>query len=191
MCPQPDNFLFETPAYDSPLKATDFGLSIKHWPDEPKLTARSGGCRRGSFAAACCADVGNTQCVCFVLHCNSHPCQLFAAPCGCLLGTRLLLLLLLADCLLILCLHPIMIHCLNTSGTPAYMAPELVLQSYDEKCDLWSVGMLTYQLCTGRFPFWEDVRHEPLGEVWKAILTQSINWNAAVSACSVYSSITA
>lgn len=101
---KPDNFLFESTALDSPLKATDFGLSIKHWSDEPKLTARS--------------------------------------------------------------------------GTPAYMAPELILQLYDEKCDLWSVGMLTYQLLTGRFPFWEDVRHEPLGDVWKAILTRNINWNA-------------
>ncbi len=27
---------------ESPLKATDFGLSIRHWPDEPKLTSRSG-----------------------------------------------------------------------------------------------------------------------------------------------------
>jgi serine/threonine protein kinase len=35
----------------------------------------------------------------------------------------------------------------HTAGTPAYMAPELVLQSYDEKCDIWSVGMLTYQVC--------------------------------------------
>ncbi len=39
---QPDNFLFLTTEEDSPLKATDFGLSIRHWPDEPKLTSRSG-----------------------------------------------------------------------------------------------------------------------------------------------------
>jgi hypothetical protein len=32
--------------------------------------------------------------------------------------------------------------------------------------------MLTYQLLTGRFPFWEDVRQESLTDVWKAILTQ-------------------
>jgi serine/threonine protein kinase len=38
------------------------------------------------------------------------------------------------------------------AGTPAYMAPELVMQCYDEKCDVWSVGMLAYQLLTGRFP---------------------------------------
>lgn len=34
------------------------------------------------------------------------------------------------------------------------MSPELVLQCYDEKCDIWGVGMLTYQLLTGGFPYW-------------------------------------
>jgi serine/threonine protein kinase len=54
-----------------------------------------------------------------------------------------------------------------TAGTPAYMAPELVMQCYDEKADIWSVGMLAYQLLTGRFPFWDDVRNETLSDVWK------------------------
>lgn len=101
---KPDNFLFESDASTAHLKATDFGLAIRHWPEEPKLTSRS--------------------------------------------------------------------------GTPAYMAPELVMQQYDEKCDIWSVGMVAYQLLTGRLPFWEDVRKESLTDVWKAILTHDINWGA-------------
>lgn len=39
---KPDNFLFLTAEEDSPLKATDFGLSIRHYAHEPKLTSRSG-----------------------------------------------------------------------------------------------------------------------------------------------------
>ena len=106
---KPDNFLFESNKIDANLKATDFGLAIRHWPEEPKLTSRS--------------------------------------------------------------------------GTPAFMAPELVTQQYDCKCDVWSLGMVAYQLLTGHLPFWEDVRKESLSDVWKAILTEEINWNKPELTC--------
>ena len=61
-------------------------------------------------------------------------------------------------------------------GTPAYMAPEVVLQSYDKSADLWSVGMVAYQLLTGRFCFWEDVRGMSLREVWKSVLHDKIQF---------------
>ena len=39
-------------------------------------------------------------------------------------------------------------------GTPLYMAPELVLhQKYSEKVDVWSLGIITYQLLSGKTPF--------------------------------------
>jgi calcium-dependent protein kinase len=34
------------------------------------------------------------------------------------------------------------------------MAPEIIDQSYDEKCDIWAVGIIAYQLFSlGEFPF--------------------------------------
>lgn len=49
----------------------------------------------------------------------------------------------------------------------------------DEKADVWSVGVVAYQLLTGKLPFWTDVRGETLADVWKAILSYEIDWEAA------------
>ena len=45
------------------------------------------------------------------------------------------------------------------------MAPEVVLQDYDEQADVWSVGILMWQLLTGRFPFWDDIKSLSLQQV--------------------------
>lgn len=29
-------------------------------------------------------------------------------------------------------------------GTPHYIAPEIIDQSYDEKCDIWAIGVIAY-----------------------------------------------
>jgi len=42
-------------------------------------------------------------------------------------------------------------------GTPIYISPQIVKnESYDNKVDIWSLGVLTYELIFGRTPF--DIR---------------------------------
>jgi calcium-dependent protein kinase len=38
-------------------------------------------------------------------------------------------------------------------GTLIYMAPEVFMGRYNEKCDIWSCGVMMYKLYCGRFPF--------------------------------------
>lgn len=48
-------------------------------------------------------------------------------------------------------------------GTPVYMAPEIWAgSSYDNKVDVWSLGVVMYYLLSGTHPFLGDV--ESVGE---------------------------
>ena len=54
-------------------------------------------------------------------------------------------------------------------GTQAYVAPEILLQNdddpnhsgYDERCDIWSTGVLIYTMLAGYLPFDGDEDHLP------------------------------
>jgi serine/threonine-protein kinase len=55
-------------------------------------------------------------------------------------------------------------------GTPAYMPPELVVsfRDADARCDVWSLGIIVFEMLTGRVPFDGDT----VGEVFHSVATK-------------------
>jgi len=43
---------------------------------------------------------------------------------------------------------------MQRAGTPHYMSPEMIRGQYDEKCDCFSIGIIFYQLLSGKHPFY-------------------------------------
>jgi len=58
-------------------------------------------------------------------------------------------------------------------GTPYTVAPEVIRGSYDERCDLWAIGVITYLLLSGEPPFGGCGGPEPLSAVRSNILEGS------------------
>ena len=66
-------------------------------------------------------------------------------------------------------------------GSPLYMAPEIIKISenkqakgtYNQKVDIWSIGVITYMLLTGRNPFPGKSKQE----VKSMIVNSEINYN--------------
>ena len=50
-------------------------------------------------------------------------------------------------------------------GNPYYIAPEVLKRKYNEKCDIWSCGIIMYILLTGKPPFSGSTDKEVLDKV--------------------------
>lgn len=64
-------------------------------------------------------------------------------------------------------------------GTPVFMAPEVFMRDYALPADIWSAGILFYELFAARFPFWDtldECKTRTLDEVMKAVIVDDIDF---------------
>ena len=58
-------------------------------------------------------------------------------------------------------------------GTPYYVAPEVLKGDYDEKCDVWSIGAITYIMLCGEPPFVGKTNNQ----IFKKILNEEVTFD--------------
>ena len=61
-------------------------------------------------------------------------------------------------------------------GTPYYVAPEVLKGSYDQKCDIWSIGAMTYLLLCGKPPFNGSTDKE----IFNSILNSDVKFDTPI-----------
>ncbi|KAL7539437.1 hypothetical protein ACHAXR_009295 [Thalassiosira sp. AJA248-18] len=69
----------------------------------------------------------------------------------------------------------------ETVGTPYTVAPEVILgKGYDEKCDVWAIGVITFLLLGGYTPFGGDCPEDDLNEVRLNIISGHVSFEDPV-----------
>lgn len=66
------------------------------------------------------------------------------------------------------------VPCTEVLGTPEYMAPEVLLQSYGPEADIWSAGVVLYIMMCGVPPFWASSKRS----VEEAILKGDVSFKS-------------
>ena len=51
-------------------------------------------------------------------------------------------------------------HMNLVTGSPFYIAPEVLLEDYTMACDNWSIGILLYVMLAGKYPFMANTNDE-------------------------------
>lgn len=65
---------------------------------------------------------------------------------------------------------------IGLAGSPAYVAPEVLIGNYSEKVDIWSAGVLLYALLLGVLPFQGD----SLEAVFEAIKSVKLDFQSGI-----------
>eukprot|EP01071_Lankesteria_metandrocarpae_P008235 Lankesteria_metandrocarpae@DN4909_c0_g1_i1.p1 len=60
-------------------------------------------------------------------------------------------------------------------GSPHYLSPELLRRQYDEKADMWSLGVVMHLMLCGYYPFDGPTTSAIVKEIWE----KQLDWSAA------------
>ena len=64
------------------------------------------------------------------------------------------------------------INMTGSVGTPHYISPEVLQGKYNQKCDIWSAGVILYAMLSGTFPFDGNTDKD----IYKSILKKKYNF---------------
>ena len=57
------------------------------------------------------------------------------------------------------------------AGTPYYISPEVLHGTYSKECDIWSLGVLLFELIAGHYPFEGNSRAEVFDKINKGLVS--------------------